>query len=105
MITEFSTSPYRVDYERYPGSSLPEPPASQTFWQARSHDGPSQTLEWELEPGSYTFVVMNEDGSAGVDAEAIVGVRVPLMRQTGMGLLAAGTAVLVVGSVLILLAL
>jgi len=103
-ITQFRIHPYRVDYRNHPGTSEPTAPTSQTFWTASAHGTGIQTLKWELETGSYVLVLMNNDGSAGVDLNTVVGAKVPRILGVGVGLLVGGIVVLVIGGVMVYLA-
>lgn len=55
--------------------------------------------------GSYSIVLMNEDGWRGVDISVVVGVKVSLVFAFGVGLLGGGAVALVIGGVMIYLAL
>ena len=103
-ITQFRIRPYRVDYRNHPGTSEPTTPTSQTFWTASTHGTGTQTLEWELETGSYSLVLMNADGSAGVDLSTVLGAKIPLIFRVGVGLLIGGIVVLIVGGFMVYLA-
>jgi hypothetical protein len=94
----------RVEYRNHPGGSPPAAPASQTFWIASAHGLGTQALKWDLEEGSYLLVLMNEDGSSGVDVEASLGVKVPLILGVAIGLLTGGIVVLLGGAFMIFLA-
>ena len=65
----------------------------------------AQELEWELEEGAVSFVVMNEDASDGLAIDAVAGVRVPLIGPVGVGLLIGGGVALAIGTILLALAL
>jgi hypothetical protein len=47
-------------------------------------------VTWELERGSWSVVVMNADGSAGVAVGFEAGARIPLLAGIGIGLLIGG---------------
>ena len=97
---EFSLT-YRVDAS----GELPGAPGEQSFWIESTHGLGMQTVEWEIETGDVSFVVMNEDATDGMSFEAIVGARVPLIRTAGTGLLIAGGVALAVGTILLAIAL
>ncbi|MFC2062363.1 DUF4870 domain-containing protein [Chloroflexota bacterium] len=82
--------PDSVDYQNHPGSIVPEDPTSQTFWTESTYGTGTQILEWVLEPGSHSLVLMNDDGSAGVDMGIVLGAKVPLLLGVGVGLLVGG---------------
>jgi hypothetical protein len=63
-----------------------------------------QELDWKVRAGSYRFVVMNADGSQGVDVEAQFGLKIPYAMQIAIGLIVAGVLVLILGVVIIALA-
>jgi hypothetical protein len=86
------------------GVAAPEGlPADQGFWAASSSGSGRQVVRWEVEPGSWTVVVMNQDGRAGIDVQAAVAATAPALPWVAWGLLgfafvmvAAGTAMVVV---------
>jgi len=101
QISDVTTHPFRVSY-RYTGSGAPKsPPGSQTFWVAQASGNGVQTLRWPLESGTWTLVVMNADGSAGVAVDASAGVKASWVGPVGAGLLVAGSIVLIVGAALL----
>ncbi len=103
-ITEFSIYPYEIDYKYHPGGFSAAPPASQTFWSVSAHGSGTQSLEWSLESGTYSLVLMNDDGSAGLDLKVSVGAKVPLVFGTGLGFLIGGVVGLVIGFFMIFMA-
>lgn len=104
-ITDFKFRRLNPKYTNHPGTSEPLAPTSQTFWTASAHGAGTQTLEWGIESGTYSFVLMNEDGSRGLDLEALVGIAVPsVLWGIGVGLLVGGLIVLVIAILMIYLA-
>ncbi len=93
-----------VTYTRHPGSSTPAPPTSQTFWTESAHGVGTQTMEWETEVGRHSIVLMNDDGSAGVDLSVIYKVKVPSIFGLSLGLVIGGIVVLVIGGLMVYLA-
>jgi len=100
-ITDLQIYPYSVDYQNHTGSIVPGAPTSQTFWTQSTYGTGTQILEWELEPGSHSLVLMNSDGSAGIDMDIVLGAKVPLLFGIGVGLLAGGSAALLVSILMI----
>lgn len=47
------------------GSAVVGPPGEQEFWVAESSGVGTRTVTWSVEPGEWTVVVANSDGSAG----------------------------------------
>ncbi|MFC2079205.1 hypothetical protein ACFLSZ_04425 [Candidatus Bipolaricaulota bacterium] len=80
-------------------------PEGQGFWISSTMGTGLQELEWELEEGDVSFVIMNEDGSDGLAIEAVAGVRVPLIGPVGVGLLIGGAVTLAIGTIVLALAL
>ncbi|MGC9529022.1 MAG: DUF4389 domain-containing protein [Candidatus Bipolaricaulaceae bacterium] len=93
-IAQLDFHPLRVDYVHRPGEAPPAPPAEQGFWAAAAYGSGTQTLRWDLQPGEWVVVLMNADGSAGVEVIGTAGARVPWLLWVGIGLLAGGVLVL-----------
>jgi uncharacterized membrane protein len=96
--------PDSLDYRHHSGSVVPGAPTLQTFWASSAFGAGTQSLEWELEPGSHSLVLMNSDGSTGVDISIELGAKFPWLLGVGFGLLGGGVAVLVIGSIMIFFA-
>jgi uncharacterized membrane protein len=93
-MTNLHIHPYSVDYINHPGTIVPEAPTSQNFWTESAYGSGTQILEWELESGSHSLVLMNNNGSVGVDIDIVLGAKVPLLFGIGVGLLVGGVAAL-----------
>lgn len=92
-----------VEYSPHAGTVPPAPPGAQTFWAA-SVEGPGlQTLDWDVEEGRWAIVVMNADGSAGVEVAMTLGARVGWLIWVAIGVLVGGGILLAVGGLLIFL--
>src|SRR5690606_37876625 len=87
---------------RSPGEQAPAPPGDQTFWVAQASGPGTQTLEWEAESGRWAVVLMNADGSPGVQSAVEMGGRSDLLPVLIGVLLAGGLGILLVGIALIL---
>jgi len=81
------------------------PPGDQGFWTVSISGIGIQELEWELEEGNVSFVIMNQDASDGLAIKAVAGVRVPAIRPVSVGLLIGGGVALTIGTILFALAL
>ncbi len=88
-------------YRTHAGGAPAAVPAQQSFWVASSVGAGTRTLVWPVREGSWTVVVMNADGSRGVDMRADLGAKVPAMGWIATGLLVGGT-VLLAGAVTLL---
>ncbi len=93
----------KIAYTRHTGSSEPKPPASQDIWSESASGDVTEGLTWGVEEGSYSVVVMNEDGSRGLDVVGSVGVKVPIIFGLGIGLLAGGIVLVIFAFLLIYL--
>ena len=66
-ISDLRTDPF--DYSltrRGTGGDLSAAPTAKGFWTAQSNGPGTQTLTWDLKPGTYTALVMNVDGSGAM---------------------------------------
>lgn len=95
-ITNFNIYPYSVDYQNHPGNIVPGAPTSQNFWAGSIYGTGTQVLEWEIEQGIHSLVLMNDDGSAGMDMDIVFGAKVPLLFGIGVGILIGGITTLFV---------
>ena len=100
-ITKLDIIPFELEYRRHAGDSTPAPPTAQPFWKESVNGAGTQTLTWPVENGVWSFVVMNGDGSAGVDVDMTLGAKVPFVLGVGVGLLVAGILVLLAGSTMV----
>ncbi len=66
------------------------PPAEQDIWTAQTSGPGMQQLSWEPAEGDWMLVVMNADGSAGLQVEARVGAEFPALAGIGWGVLIGG---------------
>lgn len=67
--------PPRADYQRYDGKQVPADPSSQGFWSTTSYGKGTNELIWDPEHDNASVLIMNADGSAGLD----LGVQVKTM--------------------------
>ncbi len=82
--------PPRINYREFPGGVLETPPGGEEFWAASTAGKGTQVLRWGVEEGRYSLVLMNQDGSRGIDIDGKIGVKVPIIGGIGMGLFIAG---------------
>jgi hypothetical protein len=54
----------------------------------------TQNLTWEPEPDRHSLVLMNGDGSAGMDMSVVFGTKVALLFIAGVGNLMVGVVLL-----------
>jgi hypothetical protein len=103
VLNDVSLDPFEADYRMHDGSRPPATPAAQGFWAAATHGAGSQTLTWKVRRGGWSVVVMNADGSRGVDAGVSVGATVPLLTPLGWGLAGGGLLLALVAAALVAL--
>jgi hypothetical protein len=91
-LTELDYLPFEADYDEHPARRRPAPPAGQDFWAASASGSGPQTLTWDVRHGSWSVVVMNADGSPGVDARVRAGAELPALDEIGWSALGVGLA-------------
>jgi hypothetical protein len=94
VVTDFGDVPFAADYRDEPGSAVPTPPARERIWDASAQGTGRQTLTWDVRDGDWSVVVMNADGSPGVDAEVSAGARLGFLDEAGWVLLGMGAIAL-----------
>ena len=103
-VDDVETSPFEADYTRHAGNRHPVAPEHAGIWAASSHGADEQSIDWEIEDGDWSVVVMNADGSLGVDADISAGASVPYLDALGWSAIGSGAFALVLGLGLIGLA-
>jgi hypothetical protein len=102
-IKSIDLSAGSVQYEHVDGMSLPSAPGKQSFWVAKAQGTGTQTLDFALQKGDWTVVIMNGDASAPVAATLALGAHFGIVRTVVIGLTAAGVVLLAMGATLIVL--
>jgi hypothetical protein len=102
VATDVSVTPFHLTLARQGGTATPPPPGSQSFWVAKA-SGSHPTLAWTVTDGSYRVVVMNTDAAAPVAFAGRLGLTIPHLFATGIGLLIGGIVLIVIAIVLIVL--
>ncbi|MCC3265063.1 DUF4389 domain-containing protein [Arthrobacter gengyunqii] len=104
-LQEVNFRPFRTDYLEVTGTQAPAPPGEEDFWVVSSSGSGEQSVEWNLDEGDWSAVVMNADGSRPVSAELQVGVRSDVLQPltwilliSSIVCLVAGIALVVIGS-------
>jgi len=104
-VTDVDYSPFKPTYRAHFGSTPPSAPAEQDIWVASTHGPGTQTLNWDVKDGTWSVVVMNADGSPGVDAGVSAGAKIDWLDRggwslRGLGVLlgAAATTLIVLGA-------
>jgi len=103
-VVEWSSDPFNdpeVDYRPHSGDLTPSDPTTEAFWEVSAHGSGRQTIEWQPEMGQWVLVIMNEDGSAGIDVSGELGAELPWLYWLGFGLLVLGVLALVSGAIMV----
>jgi hypothetical protein len=103
-VNDIDSTPFRADYERHAGNRHPVSPDHAGIWQASNHGQGKQSIEWDIDDGDYSVVVMNADGSLGVDADISAGAELPFLDEIGWSAIGSGAFALILGIGLIALA-
>jgi hypothetical protein len=83
VVTDVDYSPFHADYADRAGDRSLAPPAAERFWSASAHGAGAQTLTWNVKDGDWSVVVMNADGSPGVDAGVSAGAKLGFLDELG----------------------
>jgi hypothetical protein len=102
-LTDVDSAPFSADYEQHAGDRRPAAPADSHIWVASEHGSGKQTLNWKIDDGDYSVVVMNADRSAGVDADISTGAKVPFLDDIGWSAIGTGSFVLLIGAALLVM--
>jgi hypothetical protein len=94
-VSDVDVSPFDADYARHGGQRHPSSPEHAGIWAASSHGNGEQTLDWTIEDGDWSVVVMNADGSLGVDADVSAGAKVPFLDELGWSAIGSGSFALI----------
>jgi len=100
-VTDFDSDPFVAKYRAEPGSAQPAKPASKRIWVASANGTGPQTVTWDVKHGDWSVVVMNADGSRGVDTGVNAGADFPILSALAWGSVGGGLVLLGVASLLI----
>ena len=73
-----------ADYRIHQGRAPAAPPTARQFWAASTTGSGTQTLTWQPQPGNWRIVLMNADGSPGVNSQVSIGARAPHLLTIGI---------------------
>jgi hypothetical protein len=102
-ISDFDVDPFRVSYTEHPGGAPDAAPTAQSFWAVSESGSGPQSLTWDVSSGDWTVVIMNADGSPGVQAELSVAATLPVLQPIAIGMLIGGGVLLLLGIAMIVL--
>ena len=103
-VNDIDVTPFRADYERHAGDRHPVSPEHAGIWQASSYGNGKRSIDWKVDDGDYSVVVMNADGSLGVDADVSAGANIPFLDELGWSAIGSGAFALILGIGLIAMA-
>jgi len=83
VVEDVDSSPFDADYRTLDGDRQPEAPGKQRFWEASAQGTGTQDLIWDVRDGEWSVVVMNADGSPGVDAGVSAGAMISWLDEAG----------------------
>lgn len=97
-ISEVELNPMNIISTERPGGAPAGSPAEQTFWVASDTGTGPRSIAWDVGlRGDWILVVMNADGSAGIDADLSVGATLPGIQPLAIGAAIAGGVLLTFG--------
>lgn len=94
---------FDADYTRHAGRRHPASPEHADIWVASNQGTGTQAVNWKFHEGDWSVVVMNADGSLGVDADVSAGANVPFLDELGWTALGSGSFALAFGIALIVM--
>ena len=97
-VTDLNLDPFDLTVQRQGGRAAAAPPGDQTFWVAAADSPTSAELTWPIQGGDYRLVVMNSDGSPGVDTRTQVRLSLPHAFPIAVSVLAGGVVVALAGT-------
>jgi hypothetical protein len=100
-VTDLDYHPFHADYATTGGARRAAAPGTQRIWAAQAHGRGAQTLTWDVADGNWSVVVMNADGSPGIDANVRAGADVPFLNEVAWVALGAGALLLLVSVALL----
>jgi hypothetical protein len=105
-VSDVDSWPFETSYDErtVAGDRRPAAPGKQPIWAASAQGAGTQTLHWDVEDGDWSVVVMNADGSRGVEAEVEAGAKVPFLAEIGWTAAGTGAILLIVAAGLLVLA-
>jgi hypothetical protein len=100
-VTNIDYHPFHAHYTTTGGARRAAAPGTRHIWDAQAHGRGAQTLTWDVSDGNWSVVVMNADGSPGVDAGVRAGADVPFLNTVAWIALGTGAALLLVAVALL----
>ena len=102
-LSDIDTSPFKATYTSRPGGLPTSLPGSHSFWVASDSGTGARTLDQKVADGNWTVLIMNADGSPGVDANISAGATLPAVLPISVIALVAGGILVLAGIALVVL--
>jgi hypothetical protein len=104
-----TTRPYYSEVDIYTTATYGtnnaiRPPAQETFWQQSSNKAQAANINWSSwtpQTDRYSLVIMNADGSNGVNANLQLGYKIMIFDWLAYLLLPLGVLVLILGALIV----
>jgi hypothetical protein len=100
-VTDIDYHPFHADYATSGGAPRAPVPVTRNMWAAQAHGHGAQTLTWDVSDGGWSVVVMNADGSPGVDAGVRAGANAPFLNAAAWAAIGTGGVLLLVAVALL----
>jgi uncharacterized protein DUF4389 len=85
---------HRTDFDSRGAHAPAGPPTDRRFWVARTAGAGTEVLTWSAKKGNWRVVLMNADGSKGVNATVSIGAKFPHLLWLGVGTAGVGALLL-----------
>jgi hypothetical protein len=89
-------------FDNYDGRR-PDSPGAQDFWVAESEGAGERQVDWDVESGSWSIVVMNADASRDVAVEASAAVKLDWLIWVAIALIVIGLVLTIAAVALVVL--
>jgi hypothetical protein len=97
-VTDLDYKPFHAEYRDSTGGAPLGAPSEQPFWTASAQGSDTQSVAWDVEEGSWSVVVMNADGSRGVDAGVSAGARIDFLGTLAWALVGIGAVLAIIAA-------
>jgi len=99
-LTNIALYPHELKWTAFYGDLEAKVPGLQSFWEKSVTSGEKIQLESDLSDNDM-IVVMNEDGAAKIDADAVLALHVPWVYGTAIGFIVMGVIFVVIGIIML----
>jgi hypothetical protein len=100
LVRELQWSNNALKTVSIPGSRSPKPPGDTSFWLESDEGSGVRKIDWTISTGDWRVVIMNADGSRGLDVTGSASVHLAALGWVAVGALIFGLVLLAAGFVL-----